>query len=34
MEAYVSEHQSDWDKLAAIATYSYNVKPHPWVYTL
>jgi hypothetical protein len=25
----VSEHQRDWDGLAAIATYSYNTKPHP-----
>ena len=29
MGAYVAEHQRDWDELAAIATYSYNVKPHP-----
>jgi hypothetical protein len=28
MGAYVSEHQRDRDELAAIATYSYNVKPH------
>jgi hypothetical protein len=28
MGAYVSEHQKDWDELAAIATYSYNMKPH------
>jgi hypothetical protein len=28
MGAYVSEHQEDWDELAAIATYSYNLKPH------
>ena len=28
MGAYVSEHQRDWDELAAIATYAYNVKPH------
>jgi transposase InsO family protein len=28
MGAYVSEHQSDWDDLAAVATYSYNNKPH------
>jgi hypothetical protein len=29
MGAYVSEHQRDWDELAAIATYSSNFKPHP-----
>jgi transposase InsO family protein len=29
MGAYVSEHQREWDELAGIATYSYNVKPHP-----
>ena len=28
MGAYVSENQRDWDELAAIATYAYNVKPH------
>jgi phosphoketolase len=28
MGAYVSEHQRDWDELAAIATYAYNIKPH------
>jgi hypothetical protein len=28
MTAYVSEHQQDWEELAAIATYSYNSKPH------
>jgi transposase InsO family protein len=28
MTAYVSEHQRDWDELAAVATYSYNSKPH------
>jgi hypothetical protein len=28
MSAYVSENQRDWDELAAIATYSYNRKPH------
>ena len=27
MGAYVSEHQHDWDILAGVATYSYNVKP-------
>jgi hypothetical protein len=28
MGAYVIEHQIDWDELAAIATYAYNVKSH------
>jgi Integrase core domain len=28
MGAYVSEHQRDWEELAAIATYAYNIKPH------
>ena len=28
MSAYVSEHQKDWDELAAITTYSYNMKNH------
>jgi hypothetical protein len=28
MAAIVSEHQRDWDELAAVATYSYNSKPH------
>jgi transposase InsO family protein len=27
--AYVAEHQRDWDEFAAIATVSYNIKPHP-----
>ena len=27
MGAYVAEHQRDWDQLAAVATYSYNIKP-------
>jgi hypothetical protein len=27
MGAYVAEHQRDWDQLAAVSTYSYNIKP-------